>query len=266
MELVTRIVAGFALSTAIAAAARCTRSLSRSGSVAAVALGTACAAAGWRWAMLLVGYFVAAAAVSHFRAAEKSARTARLSARRGPRNAAQVLANGAIFTLAALASSAGSDGWSWAGVGALAASSADSWGTELGTLSRGQPRSIRSRERVPTGASGGITTLGTAATVAGAAVVALGAGMLGWPRGVVVAALAAGTLGALVDSLLGATAQSRRRCDRCNELTERPVHHCGTSTRHSGGARWLDNDGVNLVATAAGALGGAAAWMATWSG
>lgn len=265
-ELTTRIVAGLALSVAIAAGARAARSLSLSGSVAAVALGTACAAAGWRWAMLLVGYFMAAAAVSHFRATQKRERTARLTAKPGPRDARQVLANGAIFTLAALASSTGSDAWTWAGVGALAASSADTWGTEIGTLSRSYPRSIRSLGRVPIGASGGITPLGTAATVAGAAVIALGAYLLGLPPGVAVAALAAGTFGALLDSLLGATAQSRRRCDRCDEFTEQPVHHCGTRTRHWAGARWLDNDGVNLVATAAGALGGAAAWIATRAG
>jgi uncharacterized membrane protein len=32
------------------------------------------------------------------------------------------------------------------------------------------------------------------------------------------------------------------------------IHDCGTTTRQTGGIAWLENDGVNLVATTTGAL------------
>ena len=43
----------------------------------------------------------------------------------------------------------------------------------------------------------------------------------------------------------------------CNVETERRVHGCGTMTRLAGGFAWLDNDGVNALATISGALAGA---------
>ena len=63
--------------------------------------------------------------------------------------------------------------------------------------------------------------------------------------------------GSLVDSLLGATLQARRWCARCSVSTEQMTHACGETTDLAGGLRWLDNDGVNLVSTLAGA---AVAW------
>ncbi|MBD3409798.1 MAG: DUF92 domain-containing protein, partial [Ignavibacteriales bacterium] len=61
----------------------------------------------------------------------------------------------------------------------------------------------------------------------------------------------------LFDSALGATAQEKRRCERCDALTERR-EHCGSATRLISGAPRLTNDGVNLLATA---FGGAVAYL-----
>ena len=58
----------------------------------------------------------------------------------------------------------------------------------------------------------------------------------------------------IVDSVLGATLQAQRHCDRCDEPTEQVAHRCGALTRQTRGLRWLDNDGVNAAATVAGAL------------
>jgi uncharacterized membrane protein len=107
---------------------------------------------------------------------------------------------------------------------------------------------------VPTGTSGGVSAPGIAAAVAGAAFVAVGALALGWPRGTAAAALAGGIVGSTIDSLLGATVQVRRWCDRCNAPTERTTHACGALTRVVGGITWLDNDAVNALSTACGGL------------
>jgi uncharacterized membrane protein len=57
----------------------------------------------------------------------------------------------------------------------------------------------------------------------------------------------------LADSLIGASLQGRRWCDRCVTGTEQPVHLCGTATRHVGGLARIDNDSVNLISALIGA-------------
>ena len=179
------------------------------GAMAALAVGLATIYGfGWRGAALLLAFFVSSNLLS-----EKTTRTTR-----------QVIANGGIAALAALAGS-------WlAFAGSLAAATSDTWASEIGRHSRRLPRLITSGTPVPAGTDGGITLLGTAGGIAGALFIAALARMLA-PGGSLIAVAVAGIAGMLLDSLLGATLQGR--------------------------LKWLDNDAVNLAATAAGA--GAAA-------
>jgi len=135
------------------------------------------------------------------------------------RNHRQVLANGGVAALAALAGS-------WiAFAGALAAATADTWASEIGRHSRTPPRLITNGTPVPTGTDGGMTLLGTAAGIAGAGLIAALSYVLGQRDAPAIAV--AGVVGMLVDSLLGATVQGK--------------------------VRWMDNDAVNLAATLTGA-------------
>jgi len=250
-----RALAGLLVATAIAVAARRLHALSPSGALAAVAVGTASLAAGWGWGALLIAFFVSSTALSRFRAAAKARRIAAVVEKGGERDAVQVLANGGLFAVGALASLASPwPGWPVLALGALATAAADTWATEVGTLAAGPPRSIRSFRPVAPGTSGGVTLLGTGAALAGAAAVALLAGAFGWGAGVAAAAAAGGFAGATADSLLGATVQARRWCDRCALATERSTHDCGERTRPAGGLRRLDNDGVNVASALVGAL------------
>ncbi|HET7458980.1 MAG TPA: DUF92 domain-containing protein [Gemmatimonadaceae bacterium] len=250
-----RAGAGLLVAAAIAIAARRARSLSTSGAVAATLVGTACVAAGWAWGGLLIAYFVASSALSRYGEQQKEARTGDVVAKGGERDATQVLANGGAFAAAALLALAfPAAAWpAAAGAGALAAAAADTWATEIGTLVGGEPRSILGGGAVPPGTSGGVTTLGTVASLAGAAFVAALAALLGFGRAAAAGAVVGGVAGSLVDSLLGATFQARRWCDRCERGTEREVHGCGTRTRPAGGVAWLDNDAVNAASALAGA-------------
>jgi uncharacterized protein (TIGR00297 family) len=177
------------------------------------------------------------------------------------RSARQVVANGGIAALAALLGR-----WPEA-AGALAAATADTWATEIGTFSPSPPRLITTGAPVAPGRSGGITPLGTAGGMAGAlalaAISALVAPVLGW-RGAAAAAVG-GTVGMLVDSLLGATVQARFACPVCGMATERAAGEaCHGSVELVRGVGWLDNDAVNLAGSLAGALLAGAAWLA-WS-
>jgi len=189
--------------------------LTRRGVVAALAVGLATVSGfGWRGVALLLAFFVSSSLLT------AAARGGEGAPKGVPRNARQVIANGGIAALAALA------GHWVAFAGALAAANADTWATEIGSHSRTRPRLITNGTPVPAGTDGGITLLGTAGGIAGALVIAVLARVL-VPGGFLAAVAIAGIAGMVLDSLLGATLQGRRT--------------------------WLDNDAVNLAATAAGA-------------
>jgi uncharacterized protein (TIGR00297 family) len=257
VTLSARFVAGLFVALLIALVAHRARSLSRSGAMAAVAVGMLAVAAGWTWGALLVAFFIASTLLSRWGATRKEARTAGIVAKGGTRDAAQVFANGGIFAAAATLSLLVRPewiGWPALGAGALAAATSDTWATEIGTLVGGIPRSLLTGRRVPPGTSGGVTTAGTLGAMAGAAFIAACVMLLGWSHRVAIASLIGGIIGSTLDSVLGGTVQTRRWCDRCNLGTERTVHDCGATTRRAGGVRWLDNDVVNFLSAAAGGL------------
>jgi uncharacterized protein (TIGR00297 family) len=244
-----RLLAGLILAAIVALAARRARSLSASGAIAAFALGAIAVAAGWLWGLLLIVYFVSSSLLSRFGRAKKEQLTASIVEKGGERDARQVLANGLVFGIAALGEVIAPNGhWLALGAGSLAASAADTWATEIGTLYGKHPRSILTWQRVPPGTSGGISFPGLLGAVAGSLILTL----------VIPSAardlLFAGLAGAVADSLLGATLQSRRWCSACERQTERQIHDCATPTTHHRGLRWLDNDAVNLASNMMGGL------------
>lgn len=242
------------------------RALTGDGALAATAVGaTVLARGGWPAAAALVVFFVTSSALSRFKAREKARRGVLVQAKGGRRDAWQVLANGgAAAACVGLAGRRGAGGY----LGALATAGADTWATELGLLAARRPRSILSLRPVPPGTSGGVTPEGTLASLAGAATAGAAWTAMEWlqsghrpgdaVRGIVRTALA-GTAGALIDSLLGATVQGAYWCPRCHEPTETRFHaRCGEAASLVRGVPWITNDVVNALATAAGALIGVA--------
>ncbi len=266
--MILRAVAGLLLALVIARTARRAGALDGSGAVAAVVVGTACMAAGWAWGALLLLFFGTGSALSRWRAHERAARTGGVVAKGGARDAAQVLANGGLFAATALAGAgpwtAGwSAGWlaAWSGAaaGAVAAATADTWATEIGTLARGAPRSLRGWRPVPAGTSGAVSIPGTLALGAGAAAMALATLALGLRLPAAVGALVGGIAGALADTVAGAALQERRWCPRCDVGTERAEHDCGARSVRVGGVPGLGNDAINVLCGAVGAAVGATA-------
>lgn len=253
-EVLTRAIAGVFLAFSVAFVARRARTLSPSGALASAIVGTLAIAAGWTWGLVLASFFVTGSALTRLGHRKKADLVSPVVQPDVERNARQVLANGGIYAIAALGFLvAPAPVWYALGAGALAASTADTWATEVGTLAGGDPVSIISASKVPRGTSGGVTLIGTLAGAGGALLIAAVATLANWP--VPFAALALGGMaGALSDSLLGGTIQARRWCDLCAESTERLVHSCGTPTRQVGGIAGFDNDVVNAVCSGVGAL------------
>jgi uncharacterized protein (TIGR00297 family) len=253
--VLVRATAGLVLAAVVARLARRAHALSMSGALAATVVGAACVAAGWDWAALIMVFFLTSTLLSRLGRAAKERRTDSIVAKGGERDAVQVLANGAVFAVGAAAFAAsGSSGWQALAIGALAAATADTWATEVGTLVGRSPRSIVSLRVVPVGTSGGVTLPGTLASIAGAAMLGATARVFGWQPIIAWWAVAGGVAGSIADSVLGALWQARRRCPSCNILTERRVHPCGSVTVLAGGVPWLDNDAVNALSTVLGAV------------
>jgi uncharacterized protein (TIGR00297 family) len=256
--IVARALTGFALGIGIAALSRWRRALTTSGAIAAVVLATLTWSAGWTWGAILIAFFVAGTVLSRVGAAKKQATLDDIVEKGSERDWRQVLANGGVFAATAVGSILKpGDMWQLAGAAAIAASTADTWATEVGVLSRSGARSIMTFRKVAAGTSGGITAAGTVAAAAGALFIGILARLLGWPFAVLAASFTGGFGGAMFDSLLGGSVQSRRWCEHCGRGTERAFHNCGTRTVHAGGIRWLDNDMVNAISSLAGAMIGA---------
>ncbi|GAC1406641.1 MAG: DUF92 domain-containing protein [Candidatus Velthaea sp.] len=208
----------------------------------------------WPATEVLLAFFIPSVALS--RVGRKRKKLLTDIGKGGPRDAWQVLANGGIATccIVVAGSTAPSAAWLCAFAGAYAAATADTWGTEIGTLAKRMPVSLFTFRPIAAGLSGGITMPGTLAEVAGAAWIALAAVVALHPQVefAAIAILAGGILGAAVDSALGATLQELRRCPACERTCETNPHECGTTTFLIRGVSGFGNDAVNGAATLTG--------------
>jgi uncharacterized protein (TIGR00297 family) len=197
-------------------------------------VGALLALGGWPWLALVGIFFVTSSVLTRL---ERGHRDGMRSRDRAGRRWQQVAANGglAAFTAATSALTGWPQGFDVA-AGAIAVATADTWATEVGRWSSTRPRLITTGRPVAPGASGGVTAVGTLGSTAGAVLVAALASLLyGTPHAGGAASrvtwaawiAVAGITGSALDSLLGATVENRWR--------------------------WLQNDAVNLVATAWGA-------------
>ncbi len=190
--------------------------------------------AGLSWFILLLAFYLLGGAFTRYGYSQKHKLGIAQShgGRRGYKN---VYSNSLVpLVLAICFGVYGNDVFIFAFIASVATANGDTLASEIGETSRSKPRMITTLKETQPGVDGGVTPLGEAASLAGAIIIGLlatGMGMAG-VFGIVVAAIG-GFLGTNFDSLLGATLQSRGI---------------------------LSNNGVNLVATAFGALVGGALW------
>ena len=254
MISMTQLIIGFLLACGVAGLAYRLHSLNRSGALAAALMGTVIFGLGsWRWAVLLLAFFISSSALSRTFQQRKRGLSEKFS-KGDERDAGQVLGNGGLATAFVIGNLLFPNSPSpWIGfAAALAAVNADTWATELGVLNPTPPYLITNpSQQVEKGTSGGISLLGTAAALAGSALIAALAVWFG-PASLGVTAFfgitLAGLAGALFDSFLGATVQAMYFCPADQKETEKhPLHTCGAPTLHIRGWRWLQNDWVNFA-------------------
>lgn len=270
-----QLLYGFLLALLIAFLAYRAHSLNRSGALAAVITGTIIfGIGGWEWAILLLTFFITSSALSRAFKKRKIGLDEKYS-KGHERDAGQVFGNGGIAALFALLHGFFPDAlWPWLGfAAALAAVNADTWATELGVLNPRPPRMITNlSKQVEKGTSGGISLVGTFASLAGSALIATLAILLSptpntdhpstslWAGWLLITdywslITLSGLAGSLFDSLLGATVQAIYFCPKDQKETERhPLHTCGTETVHLRGWKWLTNDWVNFACGAMGVV------------
>jgi len=252
-----RIVLGVIGSGFIGYVAYRKQSLSLSGMISAMIMGTGFVLFGEPiWFSLLIVFFLSSTIWSKWKRSVAKKREAEASYEKSSRrDAGQVWANGGIGLLLCIANAIiPYDGWLYAYIGVMASVTADTWATEIGALSKSQPISVITWKRVRSGTSGGISCLGSVASLAGATLIGLISSLyfhLDY-RYIVVGAIA-GFLGAMVDSIIGARLQVMYRCNTCGEIIERKIH-CGIPTQYSRGLSWMNNDRVNGISSVIGGV------------
>lgn len=259
-----RFAQGVALGGGVALLSLRLRLLTVSGAVATALLAAVIfGSGGWAWTLPIFLFFLLSSFLSKWRRRAKQ-RFDTVFEKGGTRDAGQVAANGALAGALAVAGVIfGMAEFYHLYLVAIAVVTADTWGTELGILSRRTPRHVLTWKHVPAGSSGGVTMLGSLGGALGACVVTASAlPFEPLPALTFSGIVVAGVAGSIFDSALGATLQAQYRCAQCGQNTEKTLH-CDTATRQLSGWRWMNNDAVNLLSTAL-AVAMAAVLLAAW--
>ena len=250
----------------VSTAAYWKKSLSLSGAVAATIMGTVYFAAGnLFWFGILLIFFGSSSVISKFRHSLK-VELEKSYAKTGRRDAGQVLANGGLGMLLCILNAIWPHPeWAYIFIGVMATVTADTWATEIGSLSTRPPRSVLNGKVLTVGTSGGISILGSTAAATGGAMIGGFAwffetlstwdfqlqALLIW----ILIGLVAGLAGAFTDSILGASIQVMYQCRVCGKEVE-VTRHCGHTAKQIRGWIRINNDVVNVWSSMVGGIVG----------
>ena len=231
-----QVLVGLAVNIGLAALGFLTASISLSGALVGLGLGTVVwSCLDWRGYLLLLAFFVIGTGTTRLGFQRKES-LGLAEARRGRRGARNAIANMGVAAVCALLAvfTPLRELFVLAFAGSFAAATADTLESEIGQLWGGRPRLLTTWRAVPAGTDGGVSAVGTLAGAAGALVLS----GLGWAVGFYaargfVAVATAGFLATILESPIGATLER---------------------------AGLLGNDAVNTLNPLAGALLAVAIW------
>ncbi|MEM3437891.1 MAG: DUF92 domain-containing protein, partial [Nitrososphaerales archaeon] len=181
---------------------------------------------GWYWFLIMLIFFVITTYFTKFKYRYKEM-LGFAQEKRGARSWPNVLANGgaaAIFSIMELRFGGGI--YAVAFLGAVASATADTLATEIGLLSKREPRLITNlKKRVTRGTSGGVTLIGTLAALLASFIIGITATILNIiteasPMKILLIVTLGGITGSITDSILGATIQRKGLCEICGKITE----------------------------------------------
>lgn len=224
------------------------RLLSLSGAFAAFVVGCAIVLGFGLEGLIILGlFFISSSIFSKYKKSRKSF-LKDVHEKGSVRDWVQVCANGGIAAISGFVAYFYSDPiFTLAFAISLASANADTWASELGSLSKRPPLSIRGGTRVTVGTSGAVSLLGTVAGFFGAMLIAASATLLlQLEIKTFMFILIFGFGGMLIDTILGAYFQAEYRCLHCSLIIEKPSH-CGRKAILIKGVNWLRNDAVNFL-------------------
>ena len=256
------IIIGLAISGLMAIISYRLKALSGSGTVGMIIIGTLIFGLGQIPAAVpLILFFISSSLLSKLNNSHKTA-AMKFGEKGSKRDIWQVFANGGVgATCIVVLFLTRQPVWFFCYLASISEAAADTWATEIGTMSRISPVSILSLRRVEAGMSGGITLVGTSAALTGSIFITLSVfimQVLFYPAQHLSTALlglsaGGGFIGSIIDSILGSSIQARFQCPTCNRLTERRIH-CGTQTVSAGGVWCINNDAVNFLSALSAAI------------
>ncbi len=227
---------------------------------------------GWTWFIIILMFHLSAAFFTKFKYKRK-AKEGLAQEKGGARPWPNVFANGGFPTICAalggiFAIIVGGcfncvfDVFLFGFIGSIATMTGDTIATETGQLSKTKPRLVTQLSKVvEPGTPGGITLLGELGSLIGTVIIGgmawllAGLGVLAtsFTYQILIAAIIAGMIGCLIDSIFSATIQGIFQCNICNKITEK-AKHCGTKCTHLHGMAFLENNTVNFLASTFGGL------------
>ncbi|HOJ37122.1 MAG TPA: DUF92 domain-containing protein [Ignavibacteriales bacterium] len=201
---------------------------------------------GIKWVVPILTFFILSSLFSKIRKKINSSVDTKFE-KSDVRDIFQVFANGGLsLPLLLLYLITGSEILYYSYIIFLAAATADTWGTEIGTMFKTNTYSIIGFKKIHQGVSGGVSIIGTFGAFIGASVTTISA--IFWIENfnAIVLIILLGFLGSIIDSILGYTLQRQNQCTSCGKITE-SLLHCGIPTNYHKGIKWLNNDSVNFI-------------------
>lgn len=229
------------------------RSLSAGGAVTASLLGILVVlSAGPAWLLPLFLFFGSSSLIGKVLPSKSEAGDAK---QKQPRDATQVLANGAVYAAIAIFGYQNWDNgllyfmrvpWEYYLLVAAAVATADTWSSEIGQYFQRPTWDLVKWRRVPAGLSGGVSWPGTLAGLAGATLIALSGFFLlpDYLMDKIPVIIGLGFGGMLIDSILGSLLQATYRDPATGALSD----VCPPNGQLASGFRWMSNDLVNFLA------------------